>query len=101
MNQPTYRQSCERIHRSNLGGMGVLPLQSLSSESAASFGLSGREHIDLVGVDVAELPATVIVRADGREFQAEVRIDTAMELDCYHHGGILPRVVRSLAAVGR
>ncbi len=89
-------ESFERIHRSNLIGMGVLPLQYTAGESAASLGLTGREQFDLSGVEVAELPSTVTVRADGREFQVEVRIDTAMELGYYHHGGILPHVVRSL-----
>jgi aconitate hydratase len=91
-------ESFERIHRSNLVGMGVLPLQYRHGESATRLGLTGREQIDLLGVDVAELPATVTVRADGHEFHAEVRIDTATELDYYRHGGILPAVLRSLAA---
>jgi aconitate hydratase len=91
-------ESFERIHRSNLVGMGVLPLQYRSGESAISLGLTGRESFDLLGVDVAELPTAMTVRADGREFQVEVRIDTATELDYYRHGGILPAVLRSLAA---
>jgi aconitate hydratase len=78
--------------------MGVLPLQYLPGESADTIGLTGREQIDIVGVDVTALPATVSVRADDVEFEAIVRIDTPMELDYYHHGGILPRVVRSLVA---
>ena len=90
-------ESFERIHRSNLIGMGVLPLQYLDGESAATLGLTGREQFDLIGVDPSELSTTVTVRADGREFQADVRIDTAMELDYYRHGGILPYVLRSLA----
>jgi aconitate hydratase len=90
-------ESFERIHRSNLIGMGVLPLQFLKGESAASLGLTGREVFDIDGADVPELPARVTIRADGREFRAEVRIDTAMELDYYRHGGILPCVLRSLA----
>jgi aconitate hydratase len=91
-------ESFERIHRSNLIGMGVLPLQYMDGESAATLGLTGREQFDLIGVDASELSATVTVRADDREFQARVRIDTAMELDYYRHGGILPYVLRTLAS---
>jgi aconitate hydratase len=91
-------ESYERIHRSNLIGMGVLPLQYREGESAESLGLTGQERYDITGVDVAELPAVVTVRADGREFQADVRIDTALELDHYRHGGILPYVLRSFVS---
>jgi aconitate hydratase len=91
-------ESFERIHRSNLIDMGVLPLQYVDGESAAALGLTGREQFDLIGTDISELPASVTVRADGGEFQTEVRIDTAMELDYYRHGGILPYVLRSLAS---
>jgi aconitate hydratase len=90
-------ESFERIHRSNLIGMGVLPLQYTDGESAKSLGLTGREQFDLIGADPSEPSTRVTVRADGREFQADVRIDTAMELDYYRHGGILPYVLRSLA----
>jgi aconitate hydratase len=90
-------ESFERIHRSNLIGMGVLPLQFVDGESAATLGLTGREQFDLIGADASQLSTTVTVRADGREFHAEVRIDTAMELDYYRHGGILPYVLRSRA----
>ena len=91
-------ESFERIHRSNLVDMGVLPLQYADGESAATLGLTGREQFDLIGMDISVLPASVTVRADGREFQAKVRIDTAMELDYYRHGGILPYVLRARAA---
>ena len=91
-------ESFERIHRANLVDMGVLPLQYVNGESAATLGLTGREQFDLIGTDISELPASVTVRADGREFQTEVRIDTAMELDYYRHGGILPYVLRTLAS---
>jgi aconitate hydratase len=91
-------ESFERIHRSNLIGMGVLPLQYVDGESAATLGLTGREQFDLIGADASQLSTTVTVRADGREFPAEVRIDTAMELDYYRHGGILPYVLRSRAS---
>jgi aconitate hydratase len=90
-------ESFERIHRSNLVDMGVLPLQYVNGESAASLSLTGHEQFDLIGIDVSELSSSVTVRADGREFEAEVRIDTAMELDYFRHGGILPYVLRSLA----
>jgi aconitate hydratase len=90
-------ESFERIHRANLIDMGVLPLQYMDGESAAALGLTGREQFDLIGVDVAEPSSSVTVRADGRTFEAKVRIDTAMELDYYRHGGILPFVLRSLA----
>ena len=91
-------ESFERIHRANLVDMGVLPLQYVNGESAATLGLTGREQFDLIGTDISELPASVTVRADGREFQTAVRIDTAMELDYYRHGGILPYVLRTLAS---
>jgi aconitate hydratase len=96
--QAVLAESYERIHRSNLVGMGVLPLEYQAGESAVTVGLTGREQFDLLGVDVPGLPAVVSIRADGHEFQAVVRIDTAMELDHYHHGGILPYVLRSLAS---
>ena len=73
-------ESFERIHRSNLIGMGVLPLQYVAGESAETLGLTGREQFDLIGVDTSAPSSSVTVRADGREFRADVRIDTAMEL---------------------
>ena len=91
-------ESFERIHRSNLIGMGVLPLQYLDGDSAASLGLTGRELLRMEGMGVPRLPARVTVHADSTTFEAVVRIDTAMELEHYHHGGILPFVLRSLAA---
>jgi aconitate hydratase len=94
-------ESFERIHRSNLIGMGVLPLQHVAGESAETLGLTGREQFDVVGLDTSVLPSSVTIRADGREFRADVRIDTAMELDYYRHGGILPYVLRSLTCVAR
>ena len=74
-------ESFERIHRSNLIGMGVLSLQYLEGQSAETHGLTGCEEFDLIGVDVTDLSSTVTVRADGVEFEADVRIDTAMELE--------------------
>jgi aconitate hydratase len=93
-------ESYERIHRSNLIGMGVLPLQYGEGESAESLGLTGEETFDVVGVeamnDGGDVPRTVTVRADGKEFQADVRIDTPGEAAYYRHGGIMPYVLRSL-----
>jgi aconitate hydratase len=99
-------QSYERIHRSNLIGMGVLPLQFPEGESAASLGLTGEETFDIVGIEElnsGSTPATVTVRASGpggrtTEFQAVVRIDTPGEADYYRHGGIMQYVLRSLLA---
>jgi aconitate hydratase len=96
-------ESFERIHRSNLVNMGVLPLQFASGESAASIGLTGREVFDLVGAGTGlAARGTVTVKAtaeDGsvRTFTATVRIDTPEELVAYRHGGILPYVLRKLA----
>ncbi|MEV0967973.1 aconitate hydratase [Microtetraspora glauca] len=94
-------ESYERIHRSNLIGMGVLPLQFPEGESAASLGLTGEETFDIVGVEelnTGATPATVTVRAGDVEFQAVVRIDTPGEADYYRHGGIMQYVLRSLLA---
>jgi aconitate hydratase len=94
-------ESFERIHRSNLIGMGVLPLQYRPGQSAASLGLSGREVFDVVGIEEMNsgpVPREVTVRADGREFRAIVRIDTPGEAEYYRHGGIMQYVLRSLLA---
>jgi aconitate hydratase len=89
-------ESFERIHRSNLVGMGILPLQFADGESAGSLGLSGHEVFSIAGL--ADLPSTVTVRAGDKTFQARVRIDTPKEADYYRHGGILQYVLRQLAA---
>jgi len=89
-------ESYERIHRSNLVGMGILPLQFAEGESAASLGLSGRELFHISGV--VEGAREVIVTADDKTFSAIVRIDTPKEWDYYRHGGILHYVLRQLAA---
>jgi aconitate hydratase len=96
-------ESFERIHRSNLVGMGVLPLQFRDGENWKSLGLTGEEIVSLHGVETVEPRQTMkatIARADGSKLEIElrVRIDTADELDYYRHGGILPYVVRKLAA---
>jgi aconitate hydratase len=89
-------ESYERIHRSNLVGMGVLPLQFPDGESAESLGLTGEETFDL---DTLEDGAkTLKVRADDKEFEARVRIDTPNEWLYYRHGGILQFVLRQLLA---
>jgi aconitate hydratase len=96
-------QSFERIHRSNLIGMGVLPLQYRPGESAASLGLTGRETFDVRGIEEmnkGQMPNEVVVTADGKEFRAVVRIDTPGEADYYRHGGIMQYVLRSLRAAG-
>jgi aconitate hydratase len=95
-------ESFERIHRSNLVGMGVLPLQFLPGQDAASLGLSGREAYDILGLSDAIAPRSrVTVTAHGdagdRSFEAVVRLDGAIEVDYYRHGGILPAVLRRLA----
>jgi aconitate hydratase len=96
-------ESFERIHRSNLIGMGVLPLQYRPGESAESLGLTGHEVFDVLGVEAMNsgpVPSEVTVRADGREFRAVVRIDTPGEAEYYRHGGIMQYVLRSLLARG-
>jgi aconitate hydratase len=91
-------ESYERIHRSNLIGMGVLPLQFPEGENVSSLGLTGEETFDITGVTALEdgIPETVRVRADDAEFDAVVRVDTPGEADYYRHGGILPYVLRQL-----
>jgi aconitate hydratase len=95
-------ESFERIHRSNLIGMGVLPLQFLEGESAESHGLTGRETFDIEGIAAGLAPGgEVAVRAapsggTARELRARVRIDTPDELEYYRNGGILPYVLRQL-----
>jgi aconitate hydratase len=92
-------ESYERIHRSNLIGMGVLPLQFPEGESADSLGLTGEEEFSITGVTAmndGETPRTVTVKAGDVEFDATVRIDTPGEADYYRHGGIMPFVLRSL-----
>lgn len=94
-------RSFERIHRSNLIGMAVLPLQFTGNDSAQSLGLTGNETFDLKGLDniqPQQKAQLVIHRADGSEQTVEVllRIDTPIEVDYFRHGGILPYVLRQL-----
>ncbi|MEY3722541.1 MAG: hypothetical protein RLZZ35_411 [Actinomycetota bacterium] len=94
-------ESFERIHRSNLIGMGVLPLQYLDGESAESLGLRGDEVYEITGItelNNGKIPATVNVKAGEKTFKAKVRIDTPGEADYYRHGGIMQYVLRSLLA---
>ena len=92
-------ESYERIHRSNLIGMGVLPLQYPDGENAQSLGLTGEESFDITGItglNDGDTPATVHVTADEVEFDALVRIDTPGEAEYYRNGGIMQYVLRSL-----
>ncbi|MBV8208646.1 MAG: aconitate hydratase AcnA [Burkholderiaceae bacterium] len=95
-------RSFERIHRSNLVGMGVLPLQFAADQSVQSLGIRGDEQFDLLGLDEALRPlqpvTLAIRRPDGSTRQVEVtlRIDTPIEVDYFRHGGILPFVLRQL-----
>jgi aconitate hydratase len=96
-------KSFERIHRSNLIGMGVLPLQFRGNDSWQSLGLDGSETVDVVlGAEVVpQSEATLrITGADGkpRNLKVTLRIDTPIEVDYYVHGGILPYVLRQLLA---
>jgi aconitate hydratase len=99
-------ESFERIHRSNLVGMGVLPLQFLPGDSAASLGLTGRETFEVHGLADDLSPKkrlTVVARADPKDgggekrFEAIARLDGPIDIGYYRHGGILPAVLRRLA----
>jgi aconitate hydratase len=94
-------ESFERIHRSNLIGMGVLPLQFMPGQNAASLGLTGKESFDISGgSDPSRKTVSVVATPDGGKpiaFEARVRIDTPKERDYYRHGGILHYVLRQLA----
>jgi aconitate hydratase len=98
-------ESFERIHRSNLIGMGVLPLQFKDGQNAQSLGLSGKESFEIVGLNRgAAKTVKVIAKTDAGksvEFEARLRIDTPKELDYFQHGGILQYVLRQLAAPGK
>ncbi len=98
-------ESYERIHRSNLVGMGVLPLQFINNENAGSLGLTGHETLDIKGVaDGLEPHAELTVVAHGDkgdiEFNVECRIDSDVELDYYRHGGVLQMVLRRMLEEG-
>jgi len=97
-------KSFERIHRSNLVGMGVLPLQFKEGTTAQTLKLDGTETYDIVGLDASIKPqqdlTLKITRKDGKAENVPVRcrIDTPIEIDYYQHGGILPYVLRQLIA---
>jgi aconitate hydratase len=97
-------RSFERIHRSNLVGMGVLPLQFKAGESVQTHGITGHETYDIIGLEDGIKPqqdVTLVVRADDgteKRIQVLLRIDTPIEVDYYQHGGILPFVLRQLLA---
>jgi aconitate hydratase len=94
-------ESFERIHRSNLIGMGVLPLQFVSGENFKSLGLTGEETISISGITTlnqGKIPTDVDVVAGNKKFKAKVRIDTPGEADYYRHGGIMQYVLRSLVS---
>jgi aconitate hydratase len=100
--QAVIAESFERIHRSNLVGMGVLPLQFKEGQSAKSLGLTGREKYDIVGINDSIKPRQelkVIATEDGgrkTEFNVVVRLDTPVDVDYYKNGGILQTVLRKL-----
>ena len=100
-------ESFERIHRSNLVGMGVVPLEFTPGETRQSLGLTGFETYDIEGLDETLRPRTMLtVRAKGADgatktFKALARIDTPEEMNYYRHGGILPYVLRQLVGKGR
>ena len=95
-------ESYERIHRSNLVGMGILPLQFMEGESAESLGLTGRETIDINGLGDGAAKEVTVTATDesgsSKTFKARVRIDTPQEVEYYRHGGILHYVLRQLAS---
>jgi aconitate hydratase len=97
-------ESFERIHRSNLIGMGVAPLQFLPGQSVASLGLTGREVFDITGLsrgDAAEVTVNATaLQGKAVKFTARLRIDTPKEREYYRHGGILQYVLRQLASAG-
>ena len=93
--------SFERIHRSNLIGMGVLPLQFQNNDTHESLGITGDETISIVGIEKKLKPqqqVTMVIEKDGqkREVMLITRIDTPMEMEYYQHGGIMPYVLRQL-----
>ena len=95
-------ESFERIHRSNLVGMGVVPLALTDGDTIASLGLTGEEVFAINGLaealNAGELPEHATVSADAQTFRVRVRIDTPMEAEYFRHGGILPYVLRQLLA---
>ena len=96
-------ESFERIHRSNLVGMGILPLQFHDGDSAESLGLAGQEVFAVTGLEAVgsgPLPQRLTVEASGKVFEVLLRVDTPVEAEYYRHGGILPYVLRQLRRRG-
>ena len=92
-------QSFERIHRSNLIGMGILPLQFLDGDSPDALGLHGAETFSIQELETSnsgKVPETVTVRADSKVFGMKPRLDTPREVAYYRHGGIMHYVLRSI-----
>lgn len=93
-------ESYERIHRSNLVGMGILPLEYLPGENAESLGLTGKESLDVIGLGDASVKEVSVMAVDEqgarKTFQARVRLDTPQEVEYYQNGGILQYVLRTL-----
>jgi aconitate hydratase len=94
-------ESLERIHRSNLVGMGVLPLEFVDGQNRESLGLTGLETFAIEGIQAAVESngrKRARVKADGKSFEVAARIDTPVEIEYYRNGGILPYVLKQLAA---
>src|SRR5437773_953149 len=95
-------ESYERIHRSNLVGMGILPLQFLTGDTKLSLGLTGRERFDILGLDQGLTPGKELTvnayREDGSQFtfKAKARVDSVVDVDYIRHGGVLQMVLRNL-----
>ena len=100
-------ESFERIHRSNLVGMGILPLQFMPGENAETLGLDGSEEYDIVGIEEGLYPGKVLTvrarKSDGSvvEFRVKARLDTPIEVEYYRHGGILQYVLRKIISGSR
>lgn len=92
-------ESYERIHRSNLVGMGIIPLEYLPGDTAESLGLTGRERYSVIIPSEITPRMTVNIQLDtGKTFQAKMRFDTDVELTYFHHGGILNYMIRTMSA---
>jgi aconitate hydratase len=94
-------ESFERIHRSNLVGMGVLPLQFRDGENAKTYGLTGKETFEITGLTAPDAREATVVAKDGKDvktFTVRVMLLTPKEREFYRHGGILPYVLRQLAS---
>uniref|UniRef100_A0A914V1P2 Aconitase A/isopropylmalate dehydratase small subunit swivel domain-containing protein n=2 Tax=Plectus sambesii TaxID=2011161 RepID=A0A914V1P2_9BILA len=92
-------ESFERIHRSNLIGMGIIPLQFLDGQNADSLGLTGKEQFTIdLPVDIKPRQHLTVKLNDGRQFEVHCRFDTEVELTYFRHGGILHYMIRKLIA---